>query len=318
MAIPEIFKGRLSLPVICAPMFLVSSPKLVISACQNGIVGSFPALNIRPQEKLDEWLRDISDTLAEYQAQHADMPVAPFAVNQVVHPSNSRLEADQALLRKHKVPLVITSQGNPAEIVKDVHSWGGVVFHDVIYAAHAKKAIAAGVDGIIVVTAGAGGHGGTTNPFALIREIREFWDGPIALAGAINDGFGIRAAEVIGADFAYMGTRFIATEEAEVEQDYKDMLVDSEIKDIIYTDTFTGVNCNYLKPSIERAGIDLDNYNGKTSVDMDLGGANAWKDIWGAGHGVSGIKEVKPMSELVNQLKLEYQQACAKQNFLDS
>lgn len=317
MTIPELFKNRLSLPVICAPMFLVSSPKLVISACKNGIVGTFPALNVRPQAMLDEWLSDINTELEKYAKANPGTRVAPFGVNQVAHPSNSRLSADQDLLRKHKVPFVITSQGNPAEIVKDVHSWGGVVFHDVIYAEHARKAIAAGVDGIIVVTAGAGGHGGTTNPFALIRQIREFWSGPIALAGAINDGFGIRAAEVIGADFAYMGTRFIATEEAEVEPTYKDMLVDSELKDIIYTDTFTGVNCNYLKPSIVRAGIDLDSYEGKSTVDMDLGGANAWKDIWGAGHGVSGIKDVKPMVKLVEQLKKEYQEACERPSFLD-
>ncbi len=315
MPIPALFEGRLSLPVICAPMFLVSSPKLVISACQQGVIGTFPALNVRPQADLDKWLSEISETLEEYAAQHPDQTVAPFGVNQVVHPSNKRLHDDQALIRKHRVPFVITSQGNPADIVKDVHEWGGVVFHDVIYAEHAKKAINAGVDGLIIVTAGAGGHGGTTNPFALVREIREFWDGPLALAGAINDGFGIRAAEVIGADFAYMGTRFIATKEAEVDPVYKAMLVESSIKDIVYTDAFTGVNCNYLKPSIERAGIELDSYQGKTSVDMDLGGANAWKDIWGAGHGVSGIHEVLTVSDLVDQLKSEYQQAIETPDF---
>ena len=309
MAIPEIFKGNLSLPVICAPMFLVSSPQLVISACKNGIVGTFPALNTRPQALLDDWLTQIKTELDEFKKQNPDKPVAPFAVNEVVHPSNTRLEADHALVRKHKVPFVITSQGNPAAIVKDVHSWGGVVFHDVIYAEHAKKAIAAGVDGIIVVTAGAGGHGGTTNPFALVRETREFWDGPIALAGAINDGYGIRAAEVIGADFSYMGTRFIGTEEAQVPEDYKRMLVESTIKDVIYSDYFTGVHANYLRGSLENLGIDVKKMQGKDKVDLDLGNTNAWKDVWSAGHGVAGIHNILPMEQLVQQLLAEYRQA---------
>ncbi len=309
MPIPSLFNNRLSLPVICAPMFLVSSPRLVISACQNGIVGTFPALNTRPQALLDRWLTEIKEALDGYQKAHPDRPVAPFGVNQVVHPSNSRLAADRALVKKHQVPFVITSQGNPAEVAEEVHEWGGVVFHDVIYAEHAKKAIAAGVDGIIAVTAGAGGHAGTGNPFALVREIREFWDGPLALAGAINDGYGIRAAETLGADFAYMGTRFIATEEAEVDPAYKSMLVDAQIRDLIYTDLFTGVNCNYLRPSIERAGIDLNVFEGKQTVDLDLGDTNAWKDLWSAGHGVSGIQEVEAMEILVEKLKQEYRAA---------
>jgi len=264
---------------------------------------------------LDQWLEQITQELKEFSAANPDKPVAPFAVNQVVHPSNSRLQADRELVKKHKVPLVITSQGNPAEVVKEVHDWGGLVFHDVIYAEHAKKAIAAGVDGIIIVTAGAGGHGGTTNPFALVRQIREFWDGPLALAGAINDGYGIRAAEILGADFSYMGTRFIATEEAEVDPEYKAMLVDSEINDLIYTDTFTGVNCNYLKPSIESAGIDLSTFEGKSKVDLDLGDTNAWKDLWSAGHGISGIHDIQSMSTLVSQLEDEYQTAKQKPSF---
>lgn len=315
MALPDLFKGRLSLPVICAPMFLVSSPRLVINACKNGIVGTFPALNTRPQSLLDDWLSEISLELKAYTQAHPELPVAPFGVNQVVHPSNSRLEADRALLKKHEVPLVITSQGDPSEIVKEVHEWGGLVFHDVIYAAHARKAIAAGVDGLIIVTAGAGGHGGTTNPIALVREIRTFWEGPLALAGAINDGYGIRAAEVLGADMAYMGTRFIATEEAEVDPVYKQMLVDSNLKDLIYTDAFTGVHCNYLLPSIARAGIDLDRFQGKNAVDLDLGDSNAWKDIWSAGHGVSGIDAVMSVEALVNQLKEEYANAGSKPAF---
>jgi nitronate monooxygenase len=314
--IPKMFKDNLSLPIICAPMFLVSSPKLVISACKNGFVGTFPALNIRPQPLLDEWLTQISTELKNYKALNPGKPVAPFGVNQIVHPSNSRLAADQDLIRKHKVPFVITSQGNPKDIVEDVHSWGGIVFHDVIYAGHAKKAIAAGVDGIIVVAGGAGGHGGTTNPFALVREIREFWKGPLALAGAINDGYGVRAAEVIGADFAYMGTRFIATEEAAAQPKYKQMLVDSEISDIIYSNTFTGVYCNYLKPSIKKSGIDLESFSGKSSVDLDLGNTNVWRDIWSAGHGVSGIKNILPMETLARQLMDEYSDAVKTESFL--
>ena len=316
MSIPDIFKGNLSLPVICAPMFLVSSPKLVISACKNGVVGTFPALNTRPQELLDDWLTQINNELDAFKKANPTKPVAPYAVNQVVHPSNSRLQADQDLVRKHKVPFVITSQGNPADIVKDVHSWGGIVFHDVIYAEHAKKAIAAGVDGIIVVTAGAGGHGGTTNPFALVREIREFWDGPLALAGSINDGYGIRSAEVIGADFSYMGTRFIGTEEAQVPDDYKKMLVESSIKDVIYSDYFTGVHANYLRGSLENLGIDVKSMQGKDKVDLDLGAANAWKDVWSAGHGVAGIHDILSMEDLVNQLKEEYRLALQTPSFI--
>ncbi len=315
MAIPELFKGKLSIPAICAPMFLVSSPQLVISACKNGVIGTFPALNTRPSAQLDAWLTEITEILSQFAAENPELPVAPFGVNQVVHPSNSRLEEDRALVRKHKVPFVITSQGNPADVVKDVHEWGGVVFHDVIYAEHARKAIAAGVDGIIIVTAGAGGHGGTTNPFALIRQIREFWDGPLALAGAINDGHGIRAAEVLGADMAYMGTRFIATEEAQVPDDYKQMLLDAEIKDIVFSDYFTGVNANYLTASIERAGVDIKAVRDKSGVDLDLAGSNAWRDIWSAGHGVAGIHEVLPMHQLVQQLKSEYREALEKPGF---
>lgn len=315
MAIPALFKDKLSLPVICAPMFLVSTPTLVISACKNGIVGSFPTFNARTQDLLDSWLTEISSELDKFAKSNPDKPIAPFAVNLVVHPSNTRLHKDRAVVKKHQVPFVITSQGNPAEVVEEVHQWGGIVFHDVIRAEHAKKAIEAGVDGIIIVTAGAGGHAGEINPFALVREIREFWDGPLALAGAINDGYGVRAAEILGADFSYMGTRFIATEEAEVEADYKSMLVTSEIKDLIYTDTFTGVKCNFLKPSIARTGVDLKSYQAKTHVDLDLGESNAWKDFWSAGHGVSGIKDILPMNELVQQLKNEYQGAVHKPSF---
>ncbi len=315
MNLPSLFEHRLSLPVICAPMFLVSSPKLVMAACQEGFVGTFPALNTRPQELLDVWLQQIAENLSAYAKKNPDKPVAPFGVNQVVHPSNSRLEADQALIRKHQVPFVITSQGNPADIVRDVHAWGGVVFHDVIVAEHARKAIAAGVDGIIAVSAGAGGHGGTTNPFALVRQIREFWDGPLVVAGAINDGYGIRAVESLGADMAYMGTRFIATQEAEVDEQYKRMLVDASIEDIIYTKAFTGVYANYLKPSLRRAGIDLATFVAKQQVDMDLAGANAWKDLWSAGHGVAGIDDVPSLAALAHQLRAEYREAVRRPAF---
>ncbi|MCC2637445.1 MAG: 2-nitropropane dioxygenase [Moraxellaceae bacterium] len=316
MPIPKLFEGRLRLPVICAPMFLVSSPRLVISACKHGVIGTFPALNTRPQELLDDWLTQISRELAEFAAAHPGLPVAPFGVNQVVHPSNSRLEADQALVRKHRVPFVITSQGDPTRIVQDVHSWGGVVFHDVVKTDHARKAIKAGVDGIIVVAAGAGGHAGTINPFALVREIRELWAGPLVLAGALNDGHGIRAAECFGADMVYMGTRFIATEEAEVDADYKRMLVESTLKDLIYTDAFTGVNCNYLAPSLTRAGIDIESFIKKGTVDLDLGSVNAWRSIWSAGQGVGGIKSILPVAALVEQLVAEYRIAAGRPDFL--
>lgn len=315
MPLPSLLKDNLSIPVICAPMFLVSSPKLVIENCKNGIVGSFPALNIRPQEKLDEWLTQISQELEQFKLDNPEKKVAPFAVNQVVHPSNSRLMADHELIKKHKVPMVITSQGNPAAIVKEVHGWGGIVFHDVIKTEHAKKAIAAGVDGIIVVGAGAGGHGGHHNPFALVREIREFWDGPLALAGAINDGQGIRAAEVLGADMAYMGTRFIATKEAQAPEDYKTMLLDASINDIIFSDHFTGVHANYLKASIEQAGINPKDLQSKDKVDLDLGSGNSWKNIWSAGHGVGGIHSILSIEELAQQLIKEYKTACQLKPF---
>ncbi len=300
---------NLALPVICAPMFLVSSPQLVISTCLNGVVGSFPAFNTRSQSTLDEWLHEIEHALATARETNPSKPIAPYAVNMVVHPSNQRLQADFDVISKHKVPFVITSQGDPTSITQAVHRWGGIVFHDVTNLAHAKKALAAGVDGLILVAAGAGGHAGTINPFALVRDIREIWAGPIALAGAINDGFGVRATEVLGANYSYMGTRFIATQEAQVPSDYKSMLIDADIDDLVFTDTFTGVKCHFLKPSITRAGLDLEQINSKTAVDLDLGGSNAWKDMWSAGHGVSGIHQVLSVDELVTQLKSEYIQA---------
>ncbi|EAT13576.1 nitronate monooxygenase [Bermanella marisrubri] len=301
--------SQLPLPIICAPMFLVSTPKLVIECCKSGVVGSFPALNVRPQEKLDEWITDIKSALDEFKTSNPEQVVAPFAVNQVVHPSNSRLAADQAIIAKHQVPLVITSQGNPSDIVEQVHSWGGQVFHDVIKVSHAKKAISAGVDGLILVTAGAGGHGGTLNPFAFVREVRSFWDGPIILAGGINDGFGIKAAQSLGADMVYMGTRFIATQEAQVDQDYKNMLIKCAIEDIVFSDHFTGVHANYLIPSLERVGINVQDLISKGKVDLDLGNTNFWTDIWSAGHGVGGINDIPSIQELTNKLLADYKTA---------
>lgn len=311
----DLLDKNMRLPVICAPMFLVSSPNLVINACKNGVVGSFPAFNTRTQTTLDEWLTTITEALEAEKQKDPTATVAPFAVNMVVHASNKRLHDDFEVVKKHKVPFVITSQGNPKPIVDAVHEWGGIVFHDVITAAHARKAIDAGADGLILVAAGAGGHAGEVNPFALVREVREFWRGPLVLAGAINDGYGIRATEVLGANYSYMGTRFIATTEAEVNPDYKAMLVDADLNDLVFTDTFTGVKCHFLKPSITRAGIDLSLIEGKTRVDLDLGGSNAWKDMWSAGHGVSGIHSVVPVAHLIEQLVAEYNNASQVQAF---
>lgn len=311
----DLLDKNMRLPIICAPMFLVSSPNIVINACKNGIVGSFPAFNTRSQTALDEWLTTITEALKNEKQKDPTAKVAPFAVNLVVHASNKRLQADFEVVKKHKVPFVITSQGNPQSIVDAVHKWGGIVFHDVITVAHARKAIDAGADGLILVAAGAGGHAGEVNPFALVREVREFWQGPLVLAGAINDGYGVRAAEVLGANYSYMGTRFIATTEAEVDPDYKTMLVDADLNDLVFTDTFTGVKCHFLKPSITRAGVDLSLIEGKAHVDLDLGGSNAWKDMWSAGHGVSGIHSVVPVAHLIEQLASEYNNASQLQAF---
>ena len=307
--VQDMLNKNMRLPVICAPMFLVSSPNLVINTCKNGVVGSFPAFNTRTQTALDEWLTTITAALDEEKQANPAAKVAPYAVNLVVHASNKRLHADFEIVKKHKVPFVITSQGNPKPVIDAVHQWGGIVFHDVITVAHARKAIEAGADGLILVAAGAGGHAGEVSPFALLREVREFWQGPLVLAGAINDGYGIRAAEILGANYSYMGTRFIATNEAEVDPDYKTMLVNANVDDLVFTDTFTGVKCHFLKPSITRAGVDLASIEGKGNVDLDLGGSNAWKDMWSAGHGVSGIRSVIPVHSLIEQLEGEYNEA---------
>ena len=306
MGIPASLNQNLALPVICAPMFIISNPDLVIAQCKSGVIGSFPALNARPKELLDDWLLRIKRELA------ADPNAAPFAVNQIIHPSNERLEHDMALCVKHEVPLIITSLSAPTQIVPHVHAYGGKVFHDVISVRHAEKALEAGVDGLILVCAGAGGHAGTLSPFALVGEIRKFYDGPIALSGSITNGQSILAAQAMGADFAYIGTRFIATQEANAVEAYKQAIVDSAAKDVVYTPYFTGVHGNYLTRSIVAAGLDPANLPVKDKTAMSFGGARdakAWKDIWGAGQGVGTIDDVLPAGELIARLQQEYRSA---------
>jgi nitronate monooxygenase len=308
MPIPESLSRNLALPAICAPMFIVSNPDLVIAQCKGGLIGSFPALNARPKEALDEWLIRIKTELAAYPN------AAPFAVNQIIHPSNDRLEHDMALCVQHEVPLIITSLSAPTAIVPPVHAYGGKVFHDVISVRHAEKALEAGVDGLILVCAGAGGHAGTLSPFAMVGEIRKFYDGPVALSGSITNGSAILAAQAMGADFAYIGTRFIATHEAHAADAYKQAIVDSAAKDVIYTPYFTGVHGNYLSRSIIAAGLDPANLPEKDKTAMSFGGtrdAKAWKDIWGAGQGVGMIDDVLPTAELIARLKGEYRAAKA-------
>ena len=308
MPIPASLQKGLTLPVICAPMFIVSNPDLVIAQCKSGVIGSFPALNARPKEALDEWLTRIKAELA------ADPNAAAFAVNQIIHPSNERLQHDMELCVKHEVPLIITSLSAPTQIVPPVHAYGGKVFHDVISVRHAEKALEAGVDGLILVCAGAGGHAGTLSPFALVGEIRKFYDGPIALSGAIANGSAILSAESMGADFAYIGTRFIATTEANAQEAYKQCIVDSAAVDVVYTPYFTGVHGNYLKKSIVASGLDPANLPERDKTSMNFGGATAakaWKDIWGAGQGVGNINDVLPTAELVARMKQEYRAAKA-------
>ena len=306
MAIPASLARNLKLPVICAPMFIISNPDLVIAQCKSGVIGAFPALNARPKEMLDDWLTRIKAELA------ADPQAAAFAVNQIVHPSNERLGHDMDLCVKHEVPLIITSLSAPTAIVPQVHAYGGQVFHDVISVRHAEKALEAGVDGLILVCAGAGGHAGTLSPFALVGEIRKFYDGPIALSGAITNGRAILAAQAMGADFAYIGTRFIASKEANAVDTYKQAIVDAAAVDVVYTPYFTGVHGNYLKQSIVAAGLDPANLPVKDKSAMSFGSARdakAWKDIWGAGQGVGTIDAVLPAAEIVCGLQAEYQAA---------
>lgn len=317
MALPDLLKNNLRVPVIGAPLFLVSGPELVIAQCKAGIVGSFPALNARPAEVLDEWLTRIDDELAAYKAANPDAIVAPYAVNQICHVSNDRMMADMETCVKHKVPIIITSLRPPVEVVEATHSYGGLVFHDVINIRHAKKAAEQGVDGLILVCAGAGGHAGALSPFALVREVKEWFDGTVLLSGAIGDGHCVASALAMGADLAYIGTRFIATEEANADQGYKDMLVASAANDIVYSSLFTGVQGNYLKPSIAAAGLDPDNLPGADKSKMNFGsGGNmkskAWKDIWGSGQGIGGIGEISSIEEVVAQIERDYRAAINK------
>jgi nitronate monooxygenase len=316
MPLPAVLEGNLRLPLIGAPMFIVSNPSLVIAQCTAGIVGAFPALNARPQEALQDWIVQIKDALQAHRETHPGDPVAPFAVNQIAHLSNERLLADMEVCVRHEVPIIITSLRPPEDIVKAVHSYGGVVFHDVISLRHARKAMEQGVDGIIAVCAGAGGHAGPVSPFALVKEIRNEFDGTIILSGCMTSGADIVAARAIGADLAYIGTRFIATEEANAAPAYKEMIVDSACADIAYTSLFTGVHGSYLKGSIRNAGLDPDNLPVAGKDAMDFGkskaDAKAWRDIWGAGQGVGSIDDILPVREVVLRMEQEYREAIEK------
>ncbi|MBU3648741.1 MAG: nitronate monooxygenase [Limnohabitans sp.] len=306
--------ARVTFPVIASPLFIISNPKSVIAQCTSGVIGSMPALNARPASQLDEWLHEITEALAAHDKAHPDQPSAPFAINQIVHKSNDRLEHDMALCVKYRVPVIITSLGAREEINQAAHSYGGVVLHDIINNAFAHKAIEKGADGLIAVAAGAGGHAGVKSPFALIQEIREWFDGPVALSGAIAHGGAILAAQAMGADFAYIGSAFIATEEARASEAYKQCVVDSNSDDIVYSNLFTGVHGNYLKPSIRNAGMDPDNLPESDPSKMNFGGdsTKAWKDIWGCGQGIAPIKSVLPTAELIARFKREYAEARAR------
>ena len=309
MSMPAQFKNRLSIPVIGSPLFIISGPELVMAQCRAGIIGSFPSLNARPLAQFEEWLQRLSTELGPNDA--------PYAVNLIVHKSNDRLMADLELCVKYKVPMIITSLGARADVNEAIHTYGGIVMHDIISNAFAKKAIEKGADGLIAVAAGAGGHAGTTSPFALVQEIREWFDGPLALSGSIANGAAVLAAEAMGADFGYIGSAFIATAEARAAQDYKDMIVDSNAVDIVYSNLFTGIHGNYLRPSIVKAGMDPDNLavSDPSAMNFGSGGntdAKAWKDIWGCGQGIGAVKSVLPAGELVARLRREYMAARAR------
>ena len=314
MSLPSALAGKLRLPVIGAPLFIISNPDLVIAQCKAGVVGSFPALNARPQPLLDDWLARITDELAAHDAAHPDEPAAPFAVNQIVHRSNDRLQQDVASCVKYRVPIVITSLGARSDVFDAIHAYGGIVLHDIINVAFARKAIEKGADGLIAVAAGAGGHAGTLSPFALIAEIRTWFDGPLALSGAISTGGGILAAQAAGADVAYIGSAFIATEEANAADGYKQAIIDSHAGDIVYTNLFTGVHGNYLKSSIVAAGLDPEALpvSDASAMNFGSGSAKAWRDIWGAGQGVGGIGEILPTAARVAQWQAEYRAARAR------
>ena len=319
MPIPDSIKDNISIPVIGAPLFLISVPDLVIAQCKAGIIGSFPALNARPQHVLEEWIVRIKTELKEYQEQNPDKKVAPFAVNQICHGSNDRLQGDMEICVKHEVPIIITSLRPPAEVVEAAHSYGGLVFHDVINVRHAKKAADMGVDGLILVCAGAGGHAGALSPFALLREVKSWFDGTIILSGSIGDGYSVASALALGADFAYLGTRFIATHEANAEPEYKQMLIESSANDIVYSNLFTGVLGNYLKPSIQNAGLDPDNLPtaDKSAMNFGSGGntdSKAWKDIWGSGQGIGLIEDAPTVESLVERIRAEFNEAASEFN----
>lgn len=313
MPLPPIL-ANLPLPIIGSPLFIISNPKLVIAQCQAGVVGSMPALNARPASQLDDWLAEITETLAAYDAAHPDAPAAPFAINQIVHKSNDRLDHDMAVCAKYKVPIIITSLGARTDVNDAVHAWGGVVLHDIINNTFAKKAIEKGADGLIAVAAGAGGHAGVKSPFALIQEIRQWFDGPVALSGSIATGGAVLAAQAMGADFAYIGSAFIATDEARASEAYKQAIVDGNSDDVVYSNLFTGVHGNYLKPSIRAAGLDPDNLPESDPTKMNFGGdaKKAWKDIWGCGQGIGAVDAVVPAAERVARLRREYEAARAR------
>lgn len=315
MALPKVLQG-LRIPVVGAPLFIISNPKLVIAQCTAGVVGAMPALNARPAEQLDEWLAEITETLAAWNRQHPDRPAAPFAINQIVHKSNDRLEHDMAVCAKYKVPVVITSLGARTDVNDAVHAWGGIVLHDIINNSFARKAIDKGADGLIAVAAGAGGHAGVKSPFALVQEIREWFDGPLLLSGALATGGGVLAAQAMGADLAYIGSAFIATDEARASAEYKHAIVEGSSDDIVYSSLFTGVHGNYLKRSIRNAGLDPDQLPESDPTKMNFGGGEgskkAWKDIWGSGQGIGAVKAVVPAAALVDRLAAEYGQARAR------
>jgi len=308
--------AKLPLPIIGAPLFIISNPKLVIAQCKAGVVGSMPALNARPASQLDEWLAEITETLAAWDRDHPQQKAAPFAINQIVHKSNDRLEHDMEMCARYKVPLIITSLGARTDVNDAVHAWGGIVMHDIINNAHARKAVEKGADGLIAVAAGAGGHAGVKSPFALIQEIREWFDGPLALSGAIATGGAVLAAQAMGADFGYIGSAFIATDEARATDAYKQCIVDSNSDDIVYSNLFTGVHGNYLKASIRASGLDPDKLPESDPSKMNFGGGDsakkAWKDIWGCGQGIGAVKAVVSTAALVDRLAREYRQAQAR------
>jgi len=320
MTLPAVF-AKLRLPVIGAPQFIISNPKLVIAQCQAGIVGAMPALNARPASQLDEWLAEISETLAAWDRAHPDRPAAPFAINQIVHKSNDRLEHDMAACARYRVPIVITSLGARTDVNDAVHAWGGVVLHDIINNTFAHKAIDKGADGLIAVAAGAGGHAGVKSPFALVQEIREWFSGPLALSGAVATGGAVLAAQAMGADFAYIGSAFIATDEARASDDYKHAIVEGTSDDIVYSSLFTGVHGNYLKRSIHAAGLDPDQLPESDPSKMNFGGGDgakkAWKDIWGSGQGIGAVKQVVAAAELIDRLAREYRSARERLAFGD-